>query len=183
MRAWRGSTCGTKEGEVACKSPPLRTLSAEPFILESPCGQPITLFGRREYLALMDKKKDEEEVYRFVLESIDSVPHLEALLLLWNSRPALWTQEQLAERLYVNPYLAQTLALDLLHQHFAVASEDGGPQRYGYDSSSDETNRLIAMLDTLYRRQVVGISTLIHSKPSSSVCDFARAFRFIRERD
>ena len=28
---------------------------------------------------------EERELYEFVLNQIDSVPHLEALLLLWNS--------------------------------------------------------------------------------------------------
>ena len=39
--------------------------------------------------------------YRFIHEHIDSVPHLEALILLWNSRPVGWTCDELASRLYV----------------------------------------------------------------------------------
>jgi len=37
------------------------------------------------------------------------------------------------------------------------------------------------MVDETYRREVVRVSTLIHSKPSSPVRDFARAFRFTKE--
>jgi len=44
----------------------------------------------------------EEEVYTFVLDEIETVPHLEALLLLWNSRPQPWTIENLSKRLYVS---------------------------------------------------------------------------------
>jgi hypothetical protein len=36
--------------------------------------------------------------------------------------------------------------------------------------------------EAVYRRQIVRISTLIHSKPSSAVRDFARAFRFTKEK-
>jgi len=32
-----------------------------------------------------------EEVDRFILQYIDSVPQLEALLLAWESRPRQWT--------------------------------------------------------------------------------------------
>lgn len=32
----------------------------------------------------------EEAGHHFILEQIESVPHLEALLLAWNSRPQAW---------------------------------------------------------------------------------------------
>lgn len=53
----------------------------------------------------MTKKSPQPEMdaYEFIRQSIDSVPHLEALMLLWNSRPAGWTPEELATRLYI-PY-------------------------------------------------------------------------------
>ena len=41
------------------------------------------------------------DVYEYILEKIDSVPHLEAVILLWNSRPVGWTADELASRLYV----------------------------------------------------------------------------------
>jgi hypothetical protein len=34
-----------------------------------------------------------KEVDQFILVEIDSVPHLEALLLLWNSKPRKWSLE------------------------------------------------------------------------------------------
>lgn len=112
------------------------------------------------------------------------MPHLEALLLLWNSRPGSWTKEQLAERLYVMPPVAQALAQDLVRQRLAVFQEENAQApRFSYDSSSDETNRLVGLVDAAYRREVVRISTLIHSKPSSSLRDFAQAFRFTKERE
>jgi len=133
---------------------------------------------------LAENEKSEEEIYRFVLREIDSVPHLEALLLLWNSRPKAWTREQLAERLYVIPSLAQTLAQDLVRQRFVLSQEEGTPApKYAYDPSSEETNRLVALVDPAYRKEVVRISTLIHSKPASFLRDFAQAFRFTKERE
>ena len=35
----------------------------------------------------------EMNAYEFILENIDSVPQLEALVLLWNSRPVAWSCE------------------------------------------------------------------------------------------
>jgi len=43
----------------------------------------------------------EEEVYRFILNQIDSVPQMEALVLVWESRPKKWEESEIVERLYV----------------------------------------------------------------------------------
>jgi len=120
------------------------------------------------------------EVSQFLLERIDSVPHLEALLLLWNSRPTLWQADELARRLYVDGEVALRLLQDLARQQL-IDSDTGSPERYCYRDDPADRSRLIRMVDETYRREVVRVSTLIHSKPSSPLRDFARAFRFTRE--
>ena len=120
------------------------------------------------------------EVSQFLLERIDSVPHLEALLLLWNSRPKLWQADELARRLYVDGEVALRLLQDLARQQL-IDSDTGSPERYCYRDDPADRSRLIRMVDETYRREVVRVSTLIHSKPSSPVRDFARAFRFTKE--
>jgi uncharacterized protein YjhX (UPF0386 family) len=120
------------------------------------------------------------EVSQFLLERIDSVPHLEALLLLWNSRPKLWQADELARRLYVDGEVALRLLQDLARQQL-IDSDTGSPERYCYRDDPADRSRLIRMVDETYRREVVRVSTLIHSKPSSPLRDFARAFRFTRE--
>lgn len=126
--------------------------------------------------------KRESEVHQFVLDQIESVPHLEALLLLWNSRPQPWTVQNLASRLYVSNDIVRMLLDDLTRRKLVVL-EAGPPAAYRYAAASMEQDQVIAALDELYRREVVRISTMIHSKPSSSVRAFARAFRFTRERE
>ena len=120
------------------------------------------------------------EVSQFLLERIDSVPHLEALLLLWNSRPKLWQADELAGRLYVDGEVALRLLQDLARQQL-IDSDTGSPERYCYRDDPADRSRLIGMVDETYRRQIVRVSTLIHSKASSPVRDFARAFRFTKE--
>ena len=122
------------------------------------------------------------EVHEFVLKEIDSVPHLEALLLLWNSKPNPWLVDDVAERLYLKTRIAKMLLQDLTRQGFLKNSPDNS-DRYHYHSGSDARDRLMALLDNDYRHHVVRISTLIHSKASSAVLDFARAFRFTKERE
>jgi DNA-binding IscR family transcriptional regulator len=125
---------------------------------------------------------DESEVYNFIRERIDSVPHLEALLLLWNSRPQPWSLDNLATRLYVPTERVQTLLNDLIREQL-VAIAPGQPDGYEYTSKSIEQDQLVAAVDATYRREVVRVATLIHSRPPSSVRDFARAFRFKKDKD
>jgi predicted ArsR family transcriptional regulator len=124
----------------------------------------------------------DNEVYSFVVEQIDSVPHLEALLLLWNSRPQPWTIENLAQRLYISKDIVRGLLEDLIRQRMIVLVPGSSPG-YRYSSESTEKDQLMANVDNTYKREVVRISTMIHSKPSASLRDFAKAFRFTKERD
>lgn len=124
----------------------------------------------------------EDKVYTFILDQIETVPHLEALLLLWNSRPQPWTVENLAKRLYVATDVVDELLKDLVGRGLIVCVP-ATPDGYRYESSSIAQDQLLATLDLTYRRETVRISTMIHSKPSSSVRQFARAFRFTKERE
>ncbi len=62
------------------------------------------------------------DVYEFILENIDTVPHLEALVLLWNSRPVWWTCEELATRLYVPMDKVTQLLRDLVRMELLAES-------------------------------------------------------------
>ena len=121
--------------------------------------------------------QNESEVYQFIRERIESVPHLEALLLLWNSRPQPWSLENLTKRLYIGQERVQLLLADLVREG-VITLVPGIPEAYGYNSVSVEQDQLIAAVDATYRRELVRIANLIHSRPPSSVRDFARAFRF-----
>jgi hypothetical protein len=124
----------------------------------------------------------EDQVLDFICERIESVPHLEALLLLWNSRPQPWSVENLTKRLYVSHERVQSLLGDLMREDL-VAFVPGPPEGYEYNSKSIDQDQLIAAVDAIYRREVVRIATLIHSRPPSALRDFARAFRFKKEKD
>ena len=131
--------------------------------------------------AVIEPYKLDSDVYEFILDQIESVPHLEALLLLWNSRPQPWTMDNLSRRLYVSEDVVLALLQDLARRSLIVFVP-GPPEGYRYQSTSVKLDDLVAAVDSIYRREVVRISTMIHSKPSSSVREFARAFRLTKER-
>ncbi|HEY1801923.1 MAG TPA: hypothetical protein VGG46_13420 [Terriglobales bacterium] len=124
----------------------------------------------------------QREVDEFILRRIDSVPQLEALLLLWTSRPREWSVDDMAKALYVRTDMAQAILEDLAQRELIsdVPNQSG---RYVYAVHSDEQNRLMQAVDRTYRHELVRISTMIHAQASSALRDFARAFRFTKEKD
>lgn len=115
-----------------------------------------------------------EEIRRFILAKVPSVPFWEAILLL-RSRPDVWLPAELAARLYVPEATVCDLARDLAAAGFAAADGDGvryAPQA-GLAPMVDE-------LSALYARHVVQITRLIHSCADPRAQDFANAFLFRR---
>jgi hypothetical protein len=121
------------------------------------------------------------QVALFIIEQIDSVPQLEALLLLFNSRPKAWSIEEMANSLYVRSDVAARI-LDSLLQRNLIAVDSHRPDVFSYASEDDYQNRLVEAVDAVYRKEVVRVSSLIHSKGSAGVRDFARAFRIKKDK-
>jgi predicted ArsR family transcriptional regulator len=121
------------------------------------------------------------QVALFIIEQIDSVPQLEALLLLFNSRPKTWSIEAMAKSLYVRSDMAARI-LDSLLQRKLIAVDSHRPDVFFYASEDDHQNRLVEAVDAVYRKEVVRVSSLIHSKGSAGVRDFARAFRIKKDK-
>lgn len=121
------------------------------------------------------------EAEQFILEQIDSVPHLEALLLIWRTRPKSWVVEEMAKALYVPTELAANILRDLAQRNLIEESQKSA-REYQY-LSSEQQDLLIALVDATYRRDLIRISRMIHAKPPSALREFARAFRFTRDKE
>ena len=116
------------------------------------------------------------DVRRFLLATIPTVPHLEALLLLRGHAQG-WTLAQLASRLYVDATTAGTLAEDLAGAGLVASA--GDVFRY---APADEAGAVtVDSLATLYARQMVVIAELIHSSSDRKAQRFADAFRLRKE--
>jgi hypothetical protein len=128
---------------------------------------------------MTDQKRD-SRIDQFILEQIDSVTHLEALLLIWNSRPKVWSAEDMGKVLYVRNEFA-TKILDGLSQRGLIATPASGT--YTALVADEERTTLLEEVDAAYRRELVRISSMIHSKAPAGVRDFARAFRFTKDKE
>jgi hypothetical protein len=122
-----------------------------------------------------------EDVVRFILDRIDSVPHMEALLLLWETPSKAWTEEEIAARVYVGVEVARGILQDLAGRKLVTSRSDSGPT-YQYDTGWDPQGEQMAAVARTYRQQLVRVASLIHSKGSPALRDFARAFQFKTER-
>ena len=125
-------------------------------------------------------------VLQFLAERIDTVPQLEALLLLWENPQRLWSEEELAGRIYVSRTVAATILQALQRQQFATAQtaapEPAAAMRYGYNPQWDPSGEVMPEVAAAYRRHLVPLATFIHSRASTAVREFARAFDLKKDR-
>lgn len=126
------------------------------------------------------ERAGDQSVLQFVLEHIETVPHLEAMLLIWQNPSTPWTPTLLAQRIYVSPAVGRSVLEDLTQQGMLQRSESEAT--FLYDSRWDAERGMLPRIADLYRRQLVQVTKLIHSKGSSSVREFARAFQIKKEQ-
>lgn len=120
-----------------------------------------------------------DEVRRFILTSIPSVPHLEALLLLRQSASA-WNAASLAARLYVTAKKAGEL-LDELERAGFLQREEGATTTYRYAPASEAQADIVGRTAEAYAEHLVEVTKLIHEGTSTGMQEFAEAFRFRKE--
>ena len=116
------------------------------------------------------------QVDQFISEQVESVPHLEALLLVWKRRPKSWTAAEMARALYIPPEQAVAILRDLQARRLVEAETDGYVWR-----ADNARDGLFANVERIYRRELIRISNMIHSKASAAVREFARAFKLKKD--
>jgi hypothetical protein len=128
----------------------------------------------------MTQRELSDDIRRFILTSIPSVPYLEALLLLRTATSADWDVPTVARRLYVGDRQAAELLHGLAAAGIAKITQDG-PPRYRYDPSTPELGRLLDDLARAYAEHLVPVTALIHSRLDKRAQQFADAFRLRKD--
>lgn len=119
------------------------------------------------------------DLRRFILTSIASVPHIEALMLLRTHSPEKWSAADLARRLYVRPDDAAAVMSDLCKS--GLLHCDVAATAYSYQPGTGAQAELIDRLAALYASQLVDVTMLIHSKLDRKAQQFADAFNFRKD--
>lgn len=120
------------------------------------------------------------DITQFIIEKIDSVAQLEALLLLRSSPEEKWSVRALSRRLYIDEKETDEVLARLQMHGFAI-NKPGEPALYKYQPSSIELRQMVDRLAEIYSRHLVPVTNLIHSKPKSRVQEFADAFKFRKD--
>jgi predicted transcriptional regulator len=116
-----------------------------------------------------------DDIRELVVKSIDSVAQLEALLFLRDHSGLGFDVGSLARHLFA-PEPTVEAALARLQSDGFIRQEQG-TFRYG---ASPALNEKVDRLAACYRKHLVPITNLIHSKPSAAR-SFSDAFRFRKE--
>jgi len=119
-----------------------------------------------------------DAVKHLIAEHIDSVPELEAILLLRRNRDREWTADAAGARLYVSTTVAEHVLAVLAARGF-FASTSG---RYRYAPATPWLEAAVDELAAAYSQHLVTVTHLIHSKPSGGVRQFAEAFDLRKDK-
>lgn len=106
---------------------------------------------------MIDKSELSADIRTFVLATIPTIPHLEALMLLRATAPQPWTPERLSGRLYVTHEAAEAVLADL---RSAGMLRDGDA---GCHYAAGALCELIDRLAECYAARLVELTLLIHS--------------------
>lgn len=120
------------------------------------------------------------DVRRYVIARIDSVTELETLILLHSAPERHWTPAEVAQRVYVSTPMAQALLERFAMDGVFRAQGDGSS--YTYAPATEELGKLLDRLEQAYRRALIPLTHLVHSKPPRSLRDFANAFRVGKDK-
>jgi hypothetical protein len=128
----------------------------------------------------MNREPIPDDIKRFILVSIPSVPYLEAMLLLRGQPQHWWDGKQVAQRLYMSEKAANDL-LSALHAAGILHAAETGTAAYIYDPVSDELREMIARVADIYSKHLIDVTNLIHSKTSKKAQHFANAFKWRKD--
>lgn len=120
-----------------------------------------------------------DELRRFI-QTIDSIPHLEAMLLLHKESAQVWDESEIAKRLYVNSDVAINMLADLCAMKICIPNSAGDGFVY---APSSGLNELIEQLAGYYSCHLIQVTNMIHAKANAGrrARLFSDAFKFKKE--
>ena len=119
-----------------------------------------------------------EELRRFLLTSVPSVPFVEALLLFREMRGAPLETPAVARRLYLSEGAATALVAELRAAGILREVEGSAAHRF---APNPELAGMVEVLAAHYRSHLVEVTDLIHGKSALAARRVADAFKWRKE--
>lgn len=118
-----------------------------------------------------------DEIRRFLLQHIDSVAKLEALLLMRQDPQQEWDADLLSQRLYIKAQQAEAILTDLSQLGLCQQAHN----RYHFEPAQTYLKDVSDRLAEVYSKQLIQVTNLIHSRSASPLQHFSDAFKLRKE--
>jgi len=120
-----------------------------------------------------------DELRRFI-QSIESIPHLEAMLLLRQGSIQVWDEDMISQRLYLNAENARVMLADLCASGICAPTSAGDSFIY---APAGKLGELIDQLAIYYSHHLIEVTNMVHTRNDAGrrARLFANAFRFKKE--
>ncbi len=97
---------------------------------------------------------------RSFISTLPSVPFVEALLLVHGAPDQIWTAEAIARQLYLQSVTqAELIVRQLVERGLCVCTRDG---QLAYSPADPALHGVVGQLATIYRRQLIEITEMVH---------------------
>ena len=113
-----------------------------------------------------------DDIRQFIIVGIDSVAHLEALLLMRTGAHENWGIPVVAQRLYITEQETGQVLKRLCDQGLVIMNGNE-PLLFQYRPKSVELARMIDRVAEVYKKQLVPVTNLIHSKSHTRIEELA----------
>ncbi len=123
-----------------------------------------------------------DDIRRFVLTSIPSVPYLEAALLLRAHPQQTYAASDVAAHLYMPERPAADLLAGLCTAGMAECTISGNePPRYRYGPRTEALAQSMDTMAACYATNLLGVTNLIHDATQKNAQRFADAFKLRKD--
>jgi hypothetical protein len=120
------------------------------------------------------------DVAAFIAKYVGSVVQLESLLLLAADAARVWTADEVARELRIEPAWAEA-QLEVLCGQALLACTGGQMRQFRYSPSDTPTRETVSALSKAYAERRVTVISLIFAKPPDGARAFADAFRIRKD--
>jgi hypothetical protein len=116
------------------------------------------------------------EVRRLIAGPIESIEHLELLLLLARTEPRAWAADEASAEARLDPKFTERRLRDLVAAGLAT-EEAGRPPRFAYSPSRPSLRHDVGLLQQMYDSRPVTLVRAVYNRRTIVTQTFADAFR------
>lgn len=117
------------------------------------------------------------DVKNFLNDVIDSVTHLEVLLILFSHPDKSFTADAISKELRTNERSAEVQLLHLSEKGLLSKNE----KNYQYKPNTEELHEKVKLTYDLYKERPVSVIAGIFEKPQDKLRNFSDAFRLKKD--